>query len=216
MRPCLLPPGIPYWSEDIGGFFRPEDQYTSPDYHDLLVRWLQFGAFTPLYRIHGGGSNTEIWNYGPDVQQRFLDITNLRYRLLPYIYSGAWQVATGTYSTLQRLLDFDFPTDPRVGQVADQFMWGPALLVSPVHTPATTSREVYLPVLDGATAHWTEFWTGEVLKSNQTVTSAAPIDRIPVHVRSGAILPLGPLLQYSDEKPADPVELRVYSGADGR
>ena len=94
--------GIPYWSEDIGGFFRPHDQYTSADYHDMLVRWFQFGAFTPLYRVHGGGSNTEPWNYGDAVMRLVNNTHNLRYRLLPYTYSGFRRVEEEGYTMWQR------------------------------------------------------------------------------------------------------------------
>ena len=165
--------------------------------------------------MHGGGSNTEIWNYLPSVQQIFMDINNLRYRMLPYIYSTKRQAASGGFTTLQRLLDFDFPHDAHVGRIADQFMFGPAFLVSPVSTGNATARPVYLPTLPGAGV-WTDFWTGETFKGGSTLSAAAPIHQIPLHVRSGAIVPLGPTLQYASERPTDPMELRIFPGADGR
>jgi alpha-D-xyloside xylohydrolase len=134
----------------------------------------------------------------------------LRYRLLPYIYSTAWQV-THAAGTMMRALVFDFATDPKALDVPDEYMFGPALLVSPVSDQGATTRSVYLPA--GAT--WIDFWTGASSVGGQTITAAAPIDHIPVHARAGAILPLGPVVQFATEKPADPVELRVYGGADG-
>jgi alpha-D-xyloside xylohydrolase len=166
--------------------------------------------------VHGGGSNTEIWNYLPSVQQIFMDIDNLRYRMLPYIYSTNWQTAMGSFTTLQRMLDFDFSYDPAVARIADQFMFGPGLLVSPVYTANATARPVYLPTLEGASALWTDFWTGETTAGGTNITAAAPIHQIPLHVRSGTILLLGPTLQYANERPSDPLEVRIYSGADGR
>ena len=123
--------GMPYWTTDIGGFFRPKDQYTSPDYHELLIRWFEFGAFCPIFRIHGYQSETEMWKYGPEVEQDLRLYDTLRYRLLPYIYSQAWDV-TRQGSTMMRALPMEFPSDVRVREISDQFMFGPSLLISPV------------------------------------------------------------------------------------
>jgi alpha-D-xyloside xylohydrolase len=207
--------GMPYWSEDIGGFFRPKDQYTSTDYHDLLVRWFQFGAFTPIYRVHGGGSNTELWNYGPGVESRTNATNNLRYRLLPYTYSGFYRVEMEGYS-MQRAMALDFASDPAVLELGDQFMWGPSLLVAPVVTAvdnANHSRQVYLPRTPNG---WVQFWSG-LNQSNQSnaggwVTAAAPIEETPLFVRAGSVLLMGPLVQNT-KAPVDPTEVRVY-GAD--
>lgn len=202
--------GIPHWSEDIGGFFRPGDQYTSPDYHELLIRWFQFGTFTPIFRVHGGGTNTEYWNFGDDVVANVLQACQLRYRLLPYIYTLGWQVHA-QHATTQRLLAFDFPSDPNVFQIADQFLFGPAFLVAPVYAYQQRSRSVYLPAV-----LWWDFWTGSSVAGGVAVTAAAPINQMPLFVRAGAIVLMGPFLQYSQELPADPLEVRVYGGQSGR
>lgn len=200
----------------MGGFFRPSDQYTSPDYHDLLVRWFQFGAFTPLYRVHGGGSNTEPWNYNGDVMPLLNATNNLRYRFLPYTYSGFARCALDGY-TMQRAMVMDFGIG--MSKVADQFMWGDNVLVAPITTKADNdakSRNVILPALENGS--WTNFWTGSMASSggvNGVVTVAAPIDASPLFVKSGTVLLLGPMKQFVTEKPQDPVEVRVYGGADG-
>jgi alpha-D-xyloside xylohydrolase len=134
----------------------------------------------------------------------------LRYRLLPYIYSVAGAV-TGDGSTMMRPLVMDFPADARAREVTDQYLFGPALLVNPVTEYRARSRSVYLPP-----AAWYDFWTGKRLAGGRTVQAAAPYDRIPVYVRAGSILPMGPDLQYTDEKPADPITLVVYTGGNGR
>lgn len=199
--------GIPYWSEDMGGFFRPNDQYTSSDYHMLLVRWFQFGCFTPIYRVHGGGSNTEIWNYGKEVESLLNATNNLRYRLLPYNYAGFYRVEVEGY-TMQRALVFDFPTDVVARRSPDQFMWGDALMVAPMLSN-TSKRDVYLPEA------MVDFNSGASMSKGLHSNVAVPLKDIALYARPGAILALGPLLQWTGEKPADPLEVRVYNGADG-
>jgi alpha-D-xyloside xylohydrolase len=203
---CLS--GIPYWNTDIGGFFGgdPDD----PGYRELFVRWFQFGSFCPMFRVHGTGKPKEMWRFGPEVETILARYDRLRYRLLPYLYSLAWRVTSDGY-TLMRALPMDFPRDPRAANLTDQYMWGPAIMVSPVTQPGATSREVYLP----ACAGWSDFWTGERLPGGQTVQAAAPLDTLPLYVRAGSIIPLGPALQYADERLPDPLEIRVYPGADG-
>ena len=205
--------GIPYWSQDIGGFFRPTDQYTSSDYHDLLVRWFHFGVFVPIYRVHGGGSHTEPWHYGDVVMARINATNNLRYRMLPYTYSGFARVQNEGY-TMQRAMVLAYGVD--WADVADQFMWGEDILVAPVVRRADNdarSRTVSFPP-----GLWYNFWTaGTVTSSNlNPVLTPAPIDTSPLFVRAGAILPLGPLMQFTTEKSADPLEVRIYAGADGK
>jgi len=140
--------GNPYWSMDIDGFFRPADQYTSDAYHLLLIRWFQFGMFVPLFRVHGTGSNTEIWNYGDDTANTIKnDIIRFRYRLLPYIYSGFHDVEQSHYS-MQRGMVFDFADDREVWDVADQFMFGYSFLVAPLFSQ-DSFRNVYLPKITG-------------------------------------------------------------------
>jgi alpha-D-xyloside xylohydrolase len=356
--------GMPYWCTDTAGFFHPGDQYTSPDFNDLLIRWVQFSAFSPFLRIHGWQSNTEIWNYLPKAQEVVVAYDNFRHRMLPYSYSVASRVTHEGY-TIMRPLVMDFRADPKAKLVSDEFMYGPSFLVAPVtepdpniaaaktvpipsanltdkngasgaltgsyyvgqnfdqfafarrdsvldfnwtdtppapsiphdhysvrwqgsiltkdageytfqlsgndgmrlfvnnqliiedwnsrstltksaqiklpaHTqvpvtieyyqdttdavlslqwapPADSSagaatRLVYLP----AGADWYDFWTGQKFSGGQTVPTAAPIEHIPLYVRAGSIVPLGPEVQYAGEKPADPIELRVYPGADGK
>ncbi len=202
--------GIPWWTTDTGGFFRPADQYESSDYNELLIRWFQWSAFCPVLRVHGYRSETEVWNYLPTTEAVLLDFIDLRYRMLPYNYSVAWMVSRDG-STMLRALPMDFPEDPAVRGVSDEYMFGPAFLVSPVTSPGAVSRTVYLP----AGTDWIDFWTGERLGGGRTIETTAPIDRIPLHVRAGSIVPFGPELQWTGEKPSDPIELRIYRGADG-
>jgi alpha-D-xyloside xylohydrolase len=201
--------GLPYWTTDGGGFFRPKDQYTNEAYHELLTRWFQYAAFCPIFRVHGWISNAEIWNYGP----KFLDIATqydeLRYHLMPYIYSAAWGV-TSKGETLMRALPLEFSSDPGSRVVSDQFMFGSALLINPVTTEGATQRTLYLP----AGSDWIDFWTGERTKGGESITAAAPLDRMPIYAKSGSIIPFGPRVEVSSAK-ADPIELRLYAGADG-
>jgi alpha-D-xyloside xylohydrolase len=201
----------------MGGFFRPSDQYTSLDYHNLLVRWFQFGSFTPLYRVHGGGSNTEIWNYGPTVEQLLNATNNLRYRLLPYTYTGFARCAMEGY-TMQRAMVMDYGID--FSMVTDQFMWGDNVLVAPVVTRADNnalSRNVVFPDLNRG--DWIDFWTGETINvatsGSRSLNVSAPIEASPLFIKSGTVLTLGPMKQYVSEKPQDPLEIRIYSGSDG-
>jgi alpha-D-xyloside xylohydrolase len=201
--------GLPYWTTDCGGFFRPRDQYQSDDYADLLTRWFQFATFCPVQRIHGYQSETEFWKY-PKAQATLIAYDKLRYRMLPYIYSLAWRV-THDNDTMMRPLVMDFRADGVAADIADQYMFGPAFLVSPVMQPRAVTRELYLP----NSANWINFWTGEAVAGGKRVTIESPEEQIPLFVRAGSIVPFGPEQQYVDEKTADPIELRVYRGADG-
>jgi alpha-D-xyloside xylohydrolase len=201
--------GLPYWTTDCGGFFRPRDQYQSEDYADLLVRWFQFSTFCPVQRIHGYQSETEFWKF-PRALDTLVAYDRFRYRLLPYIYSVAWRVTHDGY-TMMRALPMDFRNDPKVYDIGDQYMFGPAFLVNPVVQPKAVTRSVYLP----APAVWTNFWTGESSRGGRLADAFAPQEIIPLFVRAGSIIPMGPDLQYANEKPADPIELRIYRGADG-
>jgi len=200
--------GFPYWTTDIGGFFRPTDQYTSPEYHELLIRWFQFGAFCPIFRIHGFRSETEMWKYGPEVERVLRQYDELRYRLLPYIYSSAWGV-TSRGETVMKALPFVYPQDASVRQVSDQFLFGDSLLVNPVTEPHATTRKVILPANDT----WVDFWTGRTIRGGQTITADAPLDRMPILVKEGSIVPLGPVVQSASE-PQKQLEIRVYGGKD--
>ena len=215
--------GNPRWTLDIGGFFvdRKEqwfwrgdypDGCTDPAYRELYVRWFQLGAFLPMFRSHGTDTPREVWRFGSpgevayDTLLRFL---HLRYRLLPYIYSiAAWETLFDY--TMLRMLAFDFRTDAAACGVADQFMLGPALMVCPVTRPAAKSRDVYLPA--GA---WYDFWTGETHQGGRRTELEAPLDIVPLFVRAGSILPMGPIVQHSGEGLDEPLEVRVYAGANG-
>lgn len=200
--------GLPYWTTDIGGFQGGDPN--DPTDQEVYVRWFQYGAFCPIFRTHGARKANELWSYGPRAQQILTNYDNLRYRLLPYIYSLAWKVTSEGYTPMRALV-MDFPSDRNALDVLDQFLFGPALLVNPVTHAGATSRSVYMPA--GGT--WYDFWTGAVLKGGQTVTAAAPLETMPLYVRAGSILPMGPELQYTSETPADPIELRIYRGVDG-
>ena len=201
--------GIPYWTTDIGGFVS-----ANPDnekYRELYVRWFQFGTFSPVFRAHGTRTTNqnEIWSYGPDAQKILTSYDQLRYRLMPYIYSLAWKTTSEGYSIMRPLV-MDFREDTRAQNVSDEFLFGPALLVNPVVEPGATSRRVYLP-----DATWYDFWTGKSVSGGKSVEMAASIELLPLFVRAGSIVPLGPNIEYATEKPADPLEIRVYRGADG-
>ncbi|MBI3477108.1 MAG: glycoside hydrolase family 31 protein [Acidobacteria bacterium] len=201
--------GIPYWTTDIGGFVfgDPDD----PAYRELFVRWFQYGTFNPILRVHGTRKTdqNELWSYGPDAQKILVSFDRLRYRLLPYIYSLAWQTTHRSYTPMRPLV-MDFRTDVRAQNTWDQFMYGPAFLVNPVTEPSATGRPVYLPA-----ATWYDFWSGVTAEGGKQITADAPLDRLPLFVRAGSIVPLGPDVEWSTQVAADPIELRVYRGADG-
>ena len=201
--------GIPYWTTDIGGFVSVKSD--DPAYRELFVRWFQYGAFCPIFRVHGTRSTdqNEIWSYGPEAQAILTKFDRLRYRLLPYIYSMAWMTTNQSYTPM-RPLAMDFRDDVRALNIGDQYMYGPAFLVSPVTEPAATTRRLYLPH-----AKWYDFWSGAAVDGGNMIDAAAPLDRMPLYIRAGSILPMGPELEWSTQKPADPTEVRVYRGADG-
>ena len=225
--------GIPYWNSDIGGFWSDRvypDGVKDIAFHELYVRWFQFATFTPMMRSHGTNSPREIFNFGErgswafDVQEKFI---NLRYHLLPYLYSNAYSI-TNHSSTLMRALSFDFSDDKKVLDIDNQYMFGKSLLVAPVTDSMYVShvnrrrevrtvsdfsaakvKEVYLP----RGADWFDFWTGEKIKGGQSVTKAVPIDIIPLYVKAGTILPWGPSVQYAEEKRWDNLDIYIYPGA---
>ena len=201
--------GLPYWTTDIGGFLsgNPDD----PEYRELFIRWFQFGTFNPLLRVHGTRSTNqnELWSYGSEAQKILVGFDTLRYRLLPYIYSMAWMTTNQGYTPMRGLI-MDFRTDTRAANISDQFMFGPAFLVNPVTDPGVNTRRAYLPK-----AKWYDFWNGTQVEGPRTVDAAAPIEKLPLFVRAGSIVPMGPEKEWSTEKPEDPVELRIYRGADG-
>ena len=201
--------GIPYWTTDIGGFVSVKSD--DPAYRELFVRWFQYGAFCPIFRVHGTRSTdqNEIWSYGPEAQAILTKFDRLRYRLLPYIYSMAWMTTNQSYTPM-RPLAMDFRDDVRALNIGDQYMYGPAFLVSPVTEPAATTRRLYLPH-----AQWYDFWTGSSIDGGNMVDAAAPLDHMPLYIRAGSIVPMGPDLEWSTQNPEDPTEVRVYRGADG-
>ncbi len=201
--------GIPYWTTDIGGFVFGNTR--DPAFRELFVRWFQYGTFNPILRVHGTRSpdENELWSYGPDAQTILVNFDRLRYRMLPYIYSLAWKTTSEAYTPMRPLV-MDFRSDYRAQNTGDQFMFGPAFLVNPVTDAAATTRPVYLP-----SAKWYDFWTGSSIEGGRTINAIAPLERLPLYVRAGSILPLGPDEEWSTEKPADPIELRIYRGANG-
>ncbi|MBP1614416.1 MAG: glycoside hydrolase family 31 [Bacteroidetes bacterium] len=204
--------GLPYWTTDIGGFFRPgQSQYTDVKFHELLTRWYQWGTFNPIFRMHGYQTETEPWKYGHTVEDNMKKMLNLRYRLLPYIYSEAWQI-TKNGSTMMRAMVMDFNGDADAVKQPYEYMFGKAFLVAPITDEGATHRDVYLP----KSTDWYDFWTGKRMKGGQTINVEAPLDRIPLFIKAGAIVPMGPIIQYTGEKTADTLEIRVYKGADGK
>ena len=210
--------GVPNSTFDIGGF-SPERRYEShdpahlPEWRELNLRWFQFGTFVPLMRSHGQYPLREIWNIadkGTPHYDSFERYLKLRYTLLPYIYT----LAGDTYhkdGSILRPLGIDFPNDPAVVAIDDQYLFGPAFLVAPVTAFKATSRQVYLP----AGTSWIDFETGTRHDGGQTITAAAPLARMPLFVRAGSIVPRTVVQQYVDEKPDAPVTFEVYTGADG-
>jgi alpha-D-xyloside xylohydrolase len=192
--------GMPYWTTDIGG-------YTGTPTEESFTRWFQFGAFCSQFRIHGQATK-ELYTWSTTGKANLLVVDNLHYRLMPYLYSLAWKVTNEGY-TIMRHLVFDYPADTNVFNIGDQFMYGPAILVNPVTSAGATSRSVYLPA-----GTWYDFWTGSTKDGGAKVTVDAPLSQIPLFVRAGSIVPMGPNIQYATES-IDPLEIRVYKGANG-
>lgn len=210
--------GLPNWSFDIGGFAL-ESRYLQPsaadrkEWLELNTRWFEFGAFAPLFRSHGQKPYREIYTLGassPDTYQTLVFYDKLRYRLMPYIYTVAARTYHNDY-TIMRGLVMDFPADNNVRNIGDQYMFGPAILVSPVYEYGARDRDVYLP----AGTSWYDFYTGNRVDGGAHVKAAAPLSRIPLYVRAGSIIPIGPEIQYTGEKPDAPITLYVYTGHDG-
>lgn len=219
--------GIPYWTMDIGGFC-VEDRYVdaqkeydksgkenadNKEWRELNTRWHQFGVFAPLYRSHGQFPYREPWNIAPEghpAYESILFYDKLRYRLMPYIYSMAGMTHFNDY-TIMRPLVMDFANDKAVENVSDQFMFGPGFMVCPVYKYEARKREVYFP----SGTNWYDFNTGEYIRGGQTLNVAAPYSRIPLFIPEGSIIPVGPEMQYTNEKPADHIVLYVYKGKNG-
>ena len=246
--------GNPNFNTDIGGFFCGSyntrgagSAPRNPQYQELYVRWMQYGLFCPVFRSHGADAPREIWQFGQKGQPVYDAIEKqirLRYRLIPYLYSTAWQVTSNNDSYMRPLFS-DFPADKNVWNMTDEFMFGRSILAAPIVDPQYTEEKIirtnamtgwdrqevkgdrsevggvdwtesktatkYLP--KGAT--WYDFWTGKQYKGGQTITLQTTLDRVPMFVRAGSILPLGPEMQFTAQKVWDSLELRVYPGSDG-
>ncbi len=242
---------IPYWNTDIGGFFAGAykggwgEGTKNPSFQELYVRWLQFGAFTPMMRSHGTDIPREIYNFGKKGETIFDAIAktiNLRYSLLPYIYSAAWMV-TNSHSTIMRALAMDF-NDKNVRDMNNEYMFGKSILVAPVvsaqYTPEaivksneetgwdknnatnenkkaavtfTQAKSTKVYLPEGTV--WYDFWTNEMINGGQEIVKSTKIDEIPLFVKSGSIIPFGPQVQYATEKKWNNLEIRVYEGTDG-
>jgi alpha-D-xyloside xylohydrolase len=217
---------IPYWNSDIGGFYignfrrRLEDA----EYRELYARWIQFGAFCPMMRSHGTDAPREIYQFGKKGDKTYDAIEkyiNLRYSLLPYTYATSWDVTT-YQSSMMRALVMDFAQDKQALDINNQYMFGKSILVCPV-TKSLYSKnakedfsnikttDLYLP----KGVNWIDFWTGDKLQGGQTVSKETPLDIMPLYVKAGSILPLGPKVQYATEKKWDNLEIRVFPGANG-
>ncbi|CAM3642129.1 TIM-barrel domain-containing protein [Mucilaginibacter galii] len=203
--------GMPYWTTDIGGFFRPgRSQYTDEKYKELLTRWFQWGTFNTIFRIHGYQSETEPWKYGETVESNMRKMLNLRYQLMPYIYSLAWQVSSKS-STMMRPLVMDFAADKQAVQQPYEYMFGKSILVAPITEAGVKEKDVYLPKASA----WYDWWTGQRYRGGQSIKADASLDKIPLFVKAGAIIPVGQTMQYTAQKRADTLEIRIYSGANG-
>ena len=246
--------GNPNFNTDIGGFFCGSyntkgsgSAPKNPQFQELYVRWMQYGLFCPVFRSHGADAPREIWQFGKKGEPVYDAIEKqirLRYRLIPYLYSTAWQVTSNNDSYMRPLFS-DFANDKKVWNLTDEFMFGRSILAAPIVNPQYTEEKIirtdamtgwdrqnatdgsnngaidftatktatkYLP--KGAT--WYDFWTGKYYAGGQDVTLETSLDRVPMFVRAGSILPLGPEMQYVGEKAWDNLELRLYPGADGK
>jgi alpha-D-xyloside xylohydrolase len=210
--------GLPNWTMDIGGY-QPESRYLHPtpedleEWRELNTRWFEFGAFCPVFRSHGQFPHREIYNLAPagsEVYGALAYYDRLRYRLMPYIYTLAGDTWLED-STIMRALEMDFARDPKVRDIADEYMLGPAFLVSPVYEYRARTREVYLP----AGTLWYDFYSNSTFQGGREISAAAPLARMPLFVRAGAIVPVGPAIEYTGEKPDAPLTLLVYTGASG-
>jgi len=200
--------GMPYTACDIGGFL-PEAPggETTPE---MLSRWMEAGVFFPIMRTHSDKKVTAHfpWLFGPDAQVAMTKAIDLRYRLIPYYYSLAYEThETGV--PMMRPLIMEFPNDPKVADLSDQWMMGSGLMAAPVMQQGATTRSVYLPQ-----DRWFPFESTAAMDGNQTITATAKLDEIPVYVRAGTILPLGPIVQSTDEMPGGPLDLQIYPGKD--
>ncbi len=209
--------GVPYWTHDAGGFFRDansmnpiyDNQYTNKEYIELYARWFQFGAFSPIFRIHGYVSETEIWRYGAEFESMARKFIDLRYQLLPYIYSEAWKINQNGH-VMMSPLPYYYPEDKNTWEIDDQLFFGENIMAVMVKEYEQREKEVYMPK-----GEWYDFWTNEKIEGGKYITAATPFDQIPLYVKAGSIVPFGPKLQYAAEPTDEPTHIRVYPGANG-
>lgn len=209
--------GLPFWTMDAGGFsverrFEKPNPQDLEEWRELNARWYQFSSFVPLFRVHGQFPFREIYNIAPEdhpAYQSMLYYNKLRYRLMPYIYTLAGMTYHKDY-TIMRGLVMDFAKDTAVKNIGDEYMFGPSLLINPVYTYKDRSRSLYLPSGQG----WYNLYSGKYVKGGMRITDEAPFEKTPVYVKEGSIIPFGPELQYTSEKPADTLTLFVYTGKD--
>lgn len=246
--------GCPNFNTDIGGFFCGSYNTSgsgsaprNPQFQELYIRWMQYGLFCPVFRSHGADAPREIWQFGKKgepVYDAIEQTIRLRYRLIPYLYSTAWQVTSNNESYLRPLFS-DFATDRNVWDMTDEFMFGNSILAAPVLDPQYTQEKVIREdamtgwdrkdvrgkMDDGSSVDWSapktvtkylpkgalwyDFWTGKQYRGGQRLELSTSLNRVPMFVRAGSILPLGPEMQYTGEKPWDNLEIRLYPGADG-
>ncbi|NME68790.1 glycoside hydrolase family 31 protein [Flammeovirga aprica] len=210
--------GMPYWSHDIGGFFRDansinpiyDDQYTNEEFIELLNRWFQFGAFSPIFRIHGYVSETEIWRYGKAFEASARKFIDLRYQLMPYIYSEAWKITKDGH-TLMSPLAFYYPNDQKTWDIKDQLCFGENIMVAFVTEYKQRHKNVYLPK-----GEWFDYWTNKKMQGGQLVRAKADFDETPIFVKAGSILPIGPKVQYATQPTDEPLRLKIYPGKDAQ
>jgi len=219
--------GMPYWSSDIGGWqgFQKDRvapkvnylltsmkgpkgmNYNYPDYPEMYVRWFQYGAFCPTFRAHGTRSENEVWSYGEKAETILVDYLKLRYNLMPYIYSQAYNAYANNMPWMRGLF-LDFMKDEKVMDIHDEYLFGPSILVAPVVKPGKTSREVYIP----KGSDWFDFWSNKKISGGTTVKAQSPIDIIPLYIKAGTILPKANDLKFATQK-LDKMDLYIYPGA---
>lgn len=208
--------GVPYWTHDIGGFFRDsnslnplyDNQYTNPEFIELLTRWFQFGTFSPIFRIHGYVSETEIWRYGQEFEDTARKFIDLRYQLMPYIYSEAWKVSNeGTL--LMSPLAYQYPNDKNTWGIKDQLFFGESIMVGFVTEYQKREKDMYFPH-----GQWYDFWTNKKIEGGKNSTVKAELDETPMYVKAGSIIPFGPKVQYATEETDEPLRLKIYPGKD--
>lgn len=200
--------GMPYWTTDIGGYTYAD--WSIKSNQELMIRWFQYGAFCPIFRIHGQGNKALVStaSFTKATIDNLTGTDKLRYRLMPYIYSLAWKV-TNEHYTMMRHLIMDYRTDANVKNMDNQFLFGPSMMINPVTTEGATQRTVYLPA-----GKWFDFWTGTSYVGAKSIVADAPIERLPIFVKAGAILPMGPVVMHANQA-YDSMEIRVYQGENG-